>query len=155
MNKLEIRKRIRQQRSALSAQHIKELSQKIVNRLVDYTNWGAVENLHTYVTIPKLNEVDTKPFIELIKQTHPSIKLYHPEDEPDEVDLVIVPLVAFDENGNRIGHGGGYYDRFLKKYPRAKKIGLAYELQKIDEVPAEPHDVPLDAVITEAQVYQF
>lgn len=67
-----------------------------------------------------------------------------------EVDCVIVPGVAFDRRKNRLGHGLGFYDRFLKKLPRrAKKIGLAFSFQVVGSVPKEAHDVAMDKVLTE------
>lgn len=69
---------------------------------------------------------------------------------PEELDLLIVPGVAFDRRGGRLGHGFGYYDRLLARTRlRVLKIGLAFECQIVPLVPMEPHDVPLDAVITE------
>jgi 5-formyltetrahydrofolate cyclo-ligase len=72
----------------------------------------------------------------------------------EEIDLVLLPGVAFDRHGGRLGYGGGYYDRFLPRLrPDAVKIGLAYDLQVVGRVPLEPHDVRLDAVVTESGVY--
>ena len=68
-------------------------------------------------------------------------------------DIIIVPLLAFDENKNRLGYGGGYYDRTLALYPNAKKIGLAYEAQKFEYIPSEKYDIKLDTIITEEKIY--
>lgn len=69
---------------------------------------------------------------------------------PGELDLLIVPGVAFDRTGGRLGHGMGFYDRLLSRIrPEAAKIGLAFECQIVPAVPTEPHDVPLDTIITE------
>ena len=70
--------------------------------------------------------------------------------EPTEIDLVLCPCTAFDEEGRRLGMGAGYYDRFLKKCTRAYKILVAFEAQRLDRVCTEDFDVPMDAVITEA-----
>ena len=76
------------------------------------------------------------------------------------LDLIFLPLVAFDKQGNRLGRGGGYYDRtlaFLKKR-RANKpllIGVAYEFQKLGNIPTEKWDIQLDFVVTEKNIYQF
>jgi len=70
----------------------------------------------------------------------------------EEVDLIIVPGVGFDEKGHRIGHGKGYYDNLLRNSTKALHIGLAFELQIVDHVPTEEHDVPLDGIITEKRV---
>ncbi len=68
--------------------------------------------------------------------------------DPAEIELIIVPAVAFDRNGNRLGRGKGFYDRLLQT-TRATKIGVGYDFQLIEEIPAEPHDVPMDMVITQ------
>ena len=67
-------------------------------------------------------------------------------------DIFLVPLVAYDDKLYRIGYGGGYYDRYLKKIKKRKKIvtiGLAYQFQKIKKVPINKHDIKLDFVITD------
>ncbi len=67
----------------------------------------------------------------------------------DTIDLVIVPLVAFDAKNNRIGYGKGFYDKFLAQLPKETyKIGLAYDFQKVDAIEIETHDVQLDEVYT-------
>ncbi|MCX7427588.1 MAG: 5-formyltetrahydrofolate cyclo-ligase [Planctomycetia bacterium] len=72
-----------------------------------------------------------------------------------EVDLVVVPGVAFDARGGRLGHGQGYYDRLLKHArPDATLVALAFECQMFAEIPVGPHDVVVDWVITEEHVYQ-
>ena len=73
---------------------------------------------------------------------------------PEEIDLVICPCTGFDENMNRLGMGGGFYDRFLPLCKNAKKIAIAYEAQKIHRVRVNPHDIPMDAVVTEERVYR-
>jgi 5-formyltetrahydrofolate cyclo-ligase len=70
---------------------------------------------------------------------------------PGELDLVVVPGIAFDKSCNRIGFGAGYYDRYLEHVP-ASKVGLAYDFQILEEVPTESHDVPLDTVITQSGI---
>jgi 5-formyltetrahydrofolate cyclo-ligase len=85
--------------------------------------------------------------------------IYEPSDEaiinPHELDVVITPLVAFDSQNQRIGMGGGYFDRtfsFLANrnaYLHPKLIGLGFACQKIEKIPANPWDIPLFAVITE------
>lgn len=70
------------------------------------------------------------------------------------LDLVIVPLVAFDRNGNRLGMGGGYYDSFLAECT-CPKIGLAYAFQEVEHVPIEPHDMKLDIIVTDREVIRL
>ena len=70
------------------------------------------------------------------------------------IDLVLVPGIAFDGHGHRIGYGFGYYDKFLKKVPKAVKIGLAFDFQIVDKLPVEPHDVAVDLIVTENKIIE-
>jgi 5-formyltetrahydrofolate cyclo-ligase len=76
------------------------------------------------------------------------------EIPPEQLDCILVPGVAFDRNGGRLGNGAGYYDYLLKNVrPDAVLIGACYESQLVDQVVMEPHDVAMDFVITEKAVY--
>ncbi|MBU0653302.1 MAG: 5-formyltetrahydrofolate cyclo-ligase [Proteobacteria bacterium] len=68
---------------------------------------------------------------------------------PGEIDAVLVPAVAFDRRGFRVGYGGGYYDRFLPKAPRAAKIGAVFACQIVPEVPIDRYDVQVERIATE------
>jgi 5-formyltetrahydrofolate cyclo-ligase len=69
---------------------------------------------------------------------------------PDLIDIIFLPGSVFDEQGGRMGYGGGYYDRFVsEKAPQAVRVGLAYELQMVKSAPLQPHDELLDFIITE------
>ena len=72
---------------------------------------------------------------------------------PEEIDLVICPCSGFDEDRNRLGMGGGFYDRYLPKCEKAAKIAVAFEAQKIPEVPMDEWDIPVEAVFTERARY--
>ncbi len=72
-----------------------------------------------------------------------------PEAPEGVPDLLLVPLVAFDRAGRRLGYGGGFYDRTLAALPRATALGCAYAAQELDAVPADEHDVRLPAIATE------
>ena len=72
--------------------------------------------------------------------------------EPASIDAVLVPGLAFDAAGYRLGYGGGYYDRFLARCARALRIGLAFEAQIVDSVRPHAHDQPLHHVVTERRV---
>jgi 5-formyltetrahydrofolate cyclo-ligase len=69
------------------------------------------------------------------------------EIKPYDLDLIVVPGVAFDKKGFRLGHGVGYYDRFLAG-TNVYKIGLAYDFQLIEEIPIDPHDITVHAILT-------
>ncbi|MBO4589118.1 MAG: 5-formyltetrahydrofolate cyclo-ligase [Bacteroidales bacterium] len=67
----------------------------------------------------------------------------------ESVDAIIVPGVAFDKEGHRMGRGRGFYDRLLKSTPNAYKIGVCFDFQMVENVPVEPHDVMMDRVVGE------
>ena len=69
-------------------------------------------------------------------------------------DVIICPLIGFDNSLNRLGRGGGYYDRSLHKYKNTIKIGFAYSIQKIKMIPIENHDISMDVIITEKAIYK-
>lgn len=82
----------------------------------------------------------------------PSSSCVRPVD-PAEIDLVVAPGVAFDVRGNRLGYGGGFYDRFLiRTRPGTVYLAPAFELQVVDEVFPGPHDVPMHIIVTEERV---
>lgn len=78
-----------------------------------------------------------------------------------EIDIVMLPLVAFDRSGNRLGMGGGFYDSTLalrharRHFRRPAIIGLAHECQRLEHLETEPWDVPLDRIVTDRGVYNF
>lgn len=68
-----------------------------------------------------------------------------------EIDVTVLPLLAADSAGRRLGYGGGYYDKFLAKHP-SEKVGWCFEEQIVEELPCEAHDVSLDAIVTDKRV---
>lgn len=68
--------------------------------------------------------------------------------DPEQIEMIVVPAVAYDRRGNRLGRGKGFYDRLLST-TKATKVGVGYEFQLVDEVPVEPHDVAVDIIITQ------
>lgn len=69
-----------------------------------------------------------------------------------DIDTALIPGIVFDRNGNRIGFGKGYYDRFLSEF-HGKKIGISYDFQVLETVPAGTHDIKMDLIITEKRIY--
>lgn len=82
--------------------------------------------------------------------------IYEPDisvnENPEEVDVAIIPGLGFDSKGNRIGHGGGWYDRILQEIKISYIIGVCFDSQIIPNVPTEIHDKSVDMVITEKQI---
>jgi len=81
----------------------------------------------------------------------PSPPITAPIIQPEELDLILVPALAFDSRGFRLGLGGGYYDRYLSNLP-AYTVGLARGRILKDEIPSEPHDVPVKCIVSEEQI---
>ena len=79
---------------------------------------------------------------------------FHPDGLALTPDVVLVPLLAFDRSGARLGYGGGYYDRTLAALPGCLAIGCAFAAQEVDQVPVEPTDQRLHAVATERELIQ-
>ncbi len=70
-------------------------------------------------------------------------------------DVCVLPMLAGDADCRRLGYGGGYYDRFLANQGKtALKIGICYDFQIVDKIPAEGHDVPADAIVTDARIFR-
>jgi len=72
--------------------------------------------------------------------------------EASSLDVVVVPSIALDARGMRLGYGAGFYDRALARFPSAIKVGVAYDFQLLAEVPSLANDVPMDWVVTDARV---
>lgn len=111
---------------------------------------------------PVLNDQSTLTFLPADQKT-PFKKNNYGIWEPDvshdmaipanQLDLILVPLIAFDFYCHRIGMGAGYYDRTLQDASHPTLIGVAYQFQRIDEIKPQPWDVPLHAVVTQRAIY--
>ncbi|WP_456369776.1 5-formyltetrahydrofolate cyclo-ligase [Thermodesulfatator atlanticus] len=111
----------------------------------------------TYVSQKKLRLFRVNSLKELKKGAY---GILEPEEEkqeisPEELDLIILPGVAFDKKGGRLGYGGGFYDRLLEQAPQAIKVALGFGCQLCDELPLEAHDVPADVIITEEGLHEI
>lgn len=73
----------------------------------------------------------------------------------EDFDLILVPGLAFSMDGYRVGYGGGFYDRFLKKYPQAKTLGIGFHIQLTKDVPKNSYDVPLHGFLSEEEYLLF
>lgn len=77
------------------------------------------------------------------------------KDISEEVDLIVMPGLAFDTKGNRLGYGGGFYDRFLSKYPKSKRVALCYDFQILDEIPHEFFDEKVQVIISDERIIEL
>ena len=103
--------------------------------------------------LPRVNGVD----LEVLPYEESRLELgsFHIEEpsgndvvNPEDIELVVVPAVAYDRKGRRLGRGKGFYDRFLKT-TKATKVGVGYEFQLFDELPVEEHDIDMDIIVTQ------
>ena len=116
------------------------------------------EKQNYIISLPKIKKNSQMDFFYWSTRDPMNINKYGiPEPISNQIkypDILLVPLVAFDKNLNRIGYGGGFYDRYLKKIKKIKKviiIGLAYSFQKVKKIPINKHDIKMDFVITEKE----
>jgi|GEM_PF-3672288 len=123
----------------------------ILDKLVNYLQRDhAIGRVLLYKPLKKWHEVDVTSLPVRLPDIHFDT-LDDTKDAPfptKKYDAVIVPLFGFNEHGYRLGHGGGWYDRFLVMQPQALKIGVGYENSKVSFEP-DPHDVRLDVILTE------
>jgi 5-formyltetrahydrofolate cyclo-ligase len=167
--KAELRQKCKLSRLSLSPEERKNGSIKIQQRLQNIANWSEILTLHFFEPILSLGEVDVSGFIDWLQAEHPSTALFTSRQfdkvwqvtslkegntQAPDFDVVIVPMLGFDESLQRIGYGGGYYDKFLASQLKAQKIGVCFEQCKLNHVPAEPHDVPLNVIVTEERIYR-
>ncbi|OQA20960.1 MAG: putative 5-formyltetrahydrofolate cyclo-ligase [Actinobacteria bacterium ADurb.Bin346] len=116
------------------------------------------------VALPKISGTALKLYYinDTLKQLKPgAYGIMEPDEEscvkahPEDIDIVLVPGVCFDKQLNRIGYGGGFYDRLLPGIsPGAKKISVCFQVQLVDKIPSAGHDVPVDMIITEENIYK-
>lgn len=174
MEKNEIRRKVKTLRVMLSDQERRNAAEEVFARLEKTAAFLLADHILMYHSLP--DELFTHDFLrkwknrkhfylprvngvnlEILPYEESRLELgsFHIEEpsgdntvDPAEIELVVVPAVAYDRRGNRLGRGKGFYDRFLKN-TRATKIGVGYEFQLVDEIPAEPHDVGVDIIITQ------
>ena len=113
------------------------------------------EKLNYQISLPKIKKNSQMDFFYWSKKDLLVINKYGiPEPNSHKVvypNILFVPLVAFDKHLNRIGYGAGFYDRYIKKVQKIKKIitiGLAYSFQKVRKIPVNKHDIKLDFIVT-------
>lgn len=177
--KQSMRELLIQKRRMMSAEERTAQSELILSQLEKMTVFREAKTVLLYY--PKNNEVDVLPLFKRYKRdkvlllpvTHRNGMTANPYEGNDKmhrgkvgipepttppfegnIDVIIVPAVAFDKEGNRLGRGGGYYDRFLKKQSHATIIGVGYDFQLVDEVPVRKHDQKMHRIILPSQTIQ-
>ena len=179
MDKKALRRQIGEKKSALSALEIDQRSRALAEKLFETPQYRAAKSLYAYlsfnqevrtnpiierawadgkrVAVPKVIGKDMvfiwiDSFDNLAPQG--AFNITEPiENGPvadDPAALVLMPGLAFDPAGHRVGYGGGYYDRFLAEEPDHPLVALCYDFQMLEHLEVENHDIPVDLVITDA-----
>lgn len=175
MDKKELRNCIRQQKRAMTEQQIEQKSRTLGQLLLETELYRNTKTIYGY--LPYNQEVRTVPMLERALRDGKRVavpKVYGDEmrfiyltdlslvatgyagipepiaDAPvaqDPTALVLMPGLAFDADGNRMGYGGGFYDRFLQSEPNHPTLALCYDFQILPKIPVQEHDVPVDKVL--------
>ena len=174
MEKSEIRRKIKTLRSMLLESEKLSAAEEVFARLESTAAFLMADHILMYHSLP--DELSTRSFLAKwngkkhcylprvngvnldilpYDETRLELGAFHIEEptgnntvSPDEIELVVVPAVAYDKSGNRLGRGKGFYDRLLQN-TKATKVGVGYEFQMLDKLPVESHDVKMDIVITQ------
>ncbi len=125
--------------------------------------WAREQKAVTYLPIAMYRKLRFAPYNEQTTLVAGDYNIPVPDYDKselinaDELDLVLVPMVAFDKTLNRLGMGGGYYDRSFafrsEPSDHPYLVGVAHDFQGIDQLPAEPWDIPMDAIVTDEKIY--
>ena len=149
--KRELRRSMRAARRALPDRARR--SALVVERLLALPEVAGAGRVLAYASVP--GEVETDVLVATCRARGAEVAV--PEDDvaPTWPDVVIVPGTAFTPDGRRLGQGGGWYDRFLpRRRPSVPAIGVGFDLQLVDDLATEDHDVRLDAVVVESGVHR-
>ena len=180
MEKSEIRRKIKNLRMMLSEMEKASAAEEVFAQLEKTAAFMMADNILMYHSLP--DELQTVKFLRKwrdrkrfflprvngvnldilpYEETRLELGSFHIEEptgedtvDVDDIELMVIPAVAFDRKGNRLGRGKGFYDRLLST-SRATKIGVGYEFQLFDSIPSEPHDVAMDMVITQKTVIKL
>lgn len=183
MEKKDIRKNILLLREGLSKEESKEKSEKICRKLYEMESLRQAEIIYGYM--PIRNEVDIVPLLKkLLKEgkrlalprvsgdrmdfyeinslqdvVEGSFHVLEPKEycrKMEAAGLVLIPGVAFDKKGGRIGYGKGYYDKYFAAHnQKLQKIGIGYTIQIVDTIPTTSLDIPLDGLVSEEGIWMF
>ena len=178
MTKRELRQQIRAQKRRLSAAELAVMSEDICSKVLALVSWQEAGTLLLYYPLPdevdvrvlikEAFESGKRVLLPVVKGEELELHLYEGEDSLQEgafgimeptgkkfakkdypsIQLALVPGMAFDRVGHRLGRGKGYYDRLLPKLTKARLAGICFPFQLLDEVPAEPHDISVEDVIS-------
>ena len=177
LSKKELRALIRRRKSAFSTESLRELSQAIMERVFSHPQVAKAHTLMMYASLPDevytldvletLRQAGKRVYLpEVVSDTEMRLRVYEGLSSLSEgafhimeptgdiclkdtpIDVAIIPGMAFDRQGHRLGRGKGYYDRFLRGL-HLYKIGVCFGFQLLDAIPYDEHDVVMDEVVSE------
>jgi 5-formyltetrahydrofolate cyclo-ligase len=155
--KAALREAMKQRLRGMTAEDRQSLSDEICENVLQMTQWQEAQNAVLFLPLPsepiitplKL-DCDVRKIPEVIIPQNPKNGL----QLPDQIDLILVPGVAFSKDRHRLGRGGGFFDRLLSdRGKNAFKLAICFSFQVVDSIPTEEHDVKVDAVVTEQGVW--
>jgi 5-formyltetrahydrofolate cyclo-ligase len=183
-NKSELRKALRERRRAISGTQHSQAGTAAADHLQALPAWNHTQHLALYLPadgeidtsriveraraaavalyLPVLDRVGVMHFalwepgarLEENRYGIPEPGPQHPLRAADQLDMVLMPLVGWSKSGERLGMGGGFYDRTLAGISGPLRVGLGFECQRVDQLPTESWDIPMDFVVTEAALHQ-
>lgn len=158
MNKTDLRTLLSRRLDEVSNDELAAASRVICQKLAGAVDWRAASRLHAYEAQAAWHEIDLRNHLAWLRNVHPSLDITIGQPEPEAAlptesfDIILVPLLGFDEMGRRLGRGRGWYDTFLGQQPQAIKVGVALEVQWLEAVPVESHDIALDIIVSERTI---
>ncbi len=176
MDKQELRAEMRRRKAAVDSTVLRRMSEHVAAVLTRHPRWLTAQTVLLYHSLP--DEVNTHALIALavsqgkqvvlpaVVGNDIELRIYHgdsglressmhimePQGEPftatADIDMAVIPGVAFTMQGARLGRGRGYYDRLLPRLAHTFKTGLCWPFQIVEDIPTEPHDICMDEVVT-------
>ncbi|MCB1583705.1 MAG: 5-formyltetrahydrofolate cyclo-ligase [Xanthomonadales bacterium] len=179
MNKTKIRQQLRLHRANINNNNRHQFNQNIIQHIYDSTIWQQAKSVAIYLPfggeadISILSKADKMIYLPAIKGENMQFQIWNNQitfetlnyglKQPtfvdglnqDPIDLYLMPLVGFDSKGNRLGMGGGFYDRYFAESHKGVKAGVAYQCQQVEQLPSDPWDVKIQHIFTEQGHHEF
>ena len=153
--KTALRAEMRQRLRAMTPEDRQSLSEEICERVLENDQWQEAQSVILFTPLPsepiitplKLDcEARKVAWVAIAQSSRNAAELHL----PDAIDLILVPGLAFSKDRHRLGRGGGFFDRLLAgRAAQAFKLGICFSFQLLDTIPTEPHDIVMDAVVTD------
>lgn len=150
-----LRTNLRRHLETIDLDAFKDAEHIINTKLRSIIDWSTIKQVCMYDAQEKLREFSIEPFRQwlLESQPHVNTQLINFDSKAAmpgvQFDIIILPLLGYDKNYNRIGRGAGWYDKFLSSQHNAITIALAHSSQKVVDLPTEEHDQKVDLIVTE------